>query len=77
MDLLCFHKSAGPEVFAQSEGKEEKIVAAKAAVVTYLQIFEKVIPANTKFLAWDSVSVYDFVLAGFFTNWVLNAQNAN
>ena len=72
-----FNKSVVPGVFAQGEGKEEKMAAAKAAVLTYLQTLEKVLPAHTKFLTGDSVSVYDFVVAGFFTNWVLNAKNAN
>ena len=72
-----FNKSVVPGVFAQGEGKEEKMAAAKAAVLAYLQTLEKVLPADTKFLTGDSVSVYDFVVAGFFTNWVLNDKNAN
>ena len=72
-----FNKSVVPGVFASADTKEEKMVAAKAAVLAYLQILEKVLPADTKFLTGDSVSVYDFVVAGFFTNWVHNAKNAN
>lgn len=53
------------------------MAAAKEAVLNYLKTLEKVIPADTKFLTGDSVSVYDFVIAGFFTNWVFNAKNAN
>ena len=53
------------------------MAAAKVAVIAYLQTLEKVLPADSKFLTGDSVSVYDFVVAGFFTNWVHNAKNAN
>jgi len=53
------------------------MAAAKETVLNYFKTLEKVLPADTKFLTGDSVSVYDFVVAGFFTNWVLNAKNAN
>ena len=72
-----FNKSVTPGVFAQGEDKAEKMKVAKEAVLAYLQTLEKVLPADTKFLTGDSVSVYDFVVAGFFTNWVFNPKNAN
>ena len=72
-----FNKSVVPGVFAQGEDKAEKMKVAKEAVLAYLQTLEKVLPADTKFLTGDSVSVYDFVVAGFFTNWVFNSKNAN
>ena len=72
-----FNKSVVPGVFAQGEKKEELMAAAKAAVLAYLQKLEQVLPADTKFLTGDSVSVYDFVVAGFFTNFGLDPKNAN
>ena len=53
------------------------MATAVTAATAYLAKLEEVLPADTKFLTGDSVSIYDFVVAGFFTNWVFNAKNVN
>ena len=64
-----------PAMFAPEDQKPAKMQEAFAKVPEVFAKLEKVLP-ESKFLAGDSVSIYDILVAGFFTNSVLNESSA-
>ena len=68
-------KLLSPAMFAPENQKAAKLQEVFAKVPEVFAKLEKVLP-ESKFLAGDSVSIYDILVAGFFTNSVLNENSA-
>ena len=67
-------KILSPAMFAPEDQKGAKMQEVFAKLPEVLAKLEKVLP-ETKFLSGDSVSIYDILVAGFFTNIVLNESS--
>ena len=61
----------GPPSFSKEEGAAEKykeIVEAK--LVPFIATVAAALPADKKYICGDDITIYDFVVAGMFTNFI-------
>ena len=64
-------------MFSQGEDKEKLITdAILVGGVKFFDSLTKTCLGDSKFLCGEKVSIYDFSVAGFFTNMVLNPKSA-
>ena len=68
----------GPKIFSSSENQEAelKVVVDEWMPKWFAKLVE-FLPADKKFLTGDSVSIYDFAVAGIFTNLICNPKSKN
>ena len=66
----------GPKIFSQGENRAAEL---QAVVDEWMpKMFAKIaefLPADKKFLTGDSVTIYDIVVAGIFTNLIINPKS--